>query len=36
MLSRITSTLAGAIARSPIVTEDHVTTVFAGVVFRIH
>lgn len=28
--------LAGAIARSPIVTEDHVTTVFAGVVFRIH
>jgi outer membrane protein len=28
--------LGGAIARSPIVTEDHVTTVFAGVVFRIH
>jgi len=28
--------LAGAIANSPIITEDHVTTVFAGVVFRIH
>ena len=28
--------LAGAISRSPIITEDHVTTVFAGVVFRIH
>lgn len=28
--------LAGAISHSPIITEDHVTTVFAGVVFRIH
>ena len=28
--------LAGAISKSPIITEDHVTTVFAGVVFRIH
>ena len=28
--------LAGAISNSPIVTEDHVTTVFAGVVFRVH
>jgi MipA family protein len=28
--------LAGAIANSPVVSEDHVTTVFAGVVFRIH
>ncbi len=28
--------LASAIADSPIVTRDHVTTVFAGVVFRIH
>jgi outer membrane protein len=28
--------LGGAISDSPIVTEDHVTTVFAGVVFRIH
>jgi outer membrane protein len=28
--------LGGAISNSPIITEDHVTTVFAGVVFRIH
>lgn len=28
--------LAGAISNSPIVTQDHVTTVFAGVVFRVH
>jgi outer membrane protein len=28
--------LAGAIAESPIVTEDHVTTVFVGAVLRIH
>ena len=28
--------LAGAIANSPVVSEDHVTTVFAGAVFRIH
>jgi len=28
--------LAGAISRSPIVVEDHVTTVFAGVVFKVH
>jgi outer membrane protein len=28
--------LAGAISGSPIVTEDHVTTVFAGVVFKVH
>jgi MipA family protein len=28
--------LGGAIANSPIITENHVTTAFAGVVFRIH
>jgi outer membrane protein len=28
--------LANSIARSPVVTDDHVTTVFAGVVFRVH
>ena len=28
--------LAGAISDSPIVNENHVTTVFAGVVFRVH
>lgn len=28
--------LAGAISRSPIVIENHVTTVFAGVVFKVH
>ena len=28
--------LGGAISNSPIITEDHVTTVFAGVAFRIH
>jgi MipA family protein len=28
--------LSGSIANSPVVFEDHVTTVFAGVVFRIH
>jgi MipA family protein len=28
--------LAGAISDSPIINEDHVTTMFAGVVFRIH
>jgi MipA family protein len=28
--------LGGGISRSPIVTEDHVTTVFAGVVFKVH
>jgi outer membrane protein len=28
--------LSNAIARSPVVTDDHVTTVFAGVVFRVH
>ena len=27
--------LAGSIANSPIVSEDHVTTAFAGVVFRV-
>ena len=28
--------LANAIARSPVVTDDHVSTVFAGVAFRVH
>lgn len=28
--------LGGAISNSPIVTEDHVTTVFAGFVFKVH
>jgi MipA family protein len=28
--------LGGGIADSPIINEDHVTTVFAGVVFRVH
>ena len=28
--------LANAIAHSPVVTDEHVTTVFAGVVFRVH
>jgi len=28
--------LANAIARSPVVSDDHVSTVFAGVVFRVH
>jgi outer membrane protein len=28
--------LADAIARSPVVTDDHVATLFAGVVFRVH
>jgi MipA family protein len=28
--------LGGAIARSPVMSEDHVTTFFAGVVFRVH
>jgi MipA family protein len=28
--------LAGAIANSPVVANEHVTTIFAGVVFRVH